>query len=86
MTLFELVDALGGELVCNEARVRRDGKWITLARIVGQDWQLTQVGERLLDSVKAPPPPVEPIEVVPVAPTRRGRTRKTVEVTADGDD
>ena len=24
MTLFELVDALGGELVCNEARVRRE--------------------------------------------------------------
>ena len=85
MTLFELVDALGGELVCNEARVRRDGKWITLARIVGQDWQLTQVGERLLDSVKVHP--VEPIEVVPVAPARRGRHRKPAvdEVIPDGD-
>ena len=85
MTLFELVDALGGELVCNEARVRRDGKWITLARIVGQDWQLTQVGERLLDSVKVQPPPVEPIAAVPVAPARRGRPRKPVEVITDGD-
>ena len=88
MTLFELVNALGGEIVCNEARVRRDGKWITLCKIVGNDWQLTQVGERLLDSVATPPPPVEPIEVVPAAPVaRRGRPRKpAVEVTTDGDD
>ena len=85
MGIDELTMQLGGELVCNEARVRRDGKWITLARIVGQDWQLTQVGERLLDSVTAPPPPVEPIEVAPVAPTRRGRPRKTVEVATNGD-
>ena len=88
MGIDELTLQLGGELVGNVARVRRDGKWITLARIVGQDWQLTQVGERLLDSVKAPPPPVEPIEVVPVAPARRGRPRKPAvdEVITDGDD
>ena len=86
MTLFELVDALGGELVCNEARVRRDGKWIVLGSIVNNQWHVTDIGQKLLDSVKVQPPPVEPIEVVPVAPARRGRPRKTVEVTADGDD
>ena len=36
MTLFELVDALGGELVCNEARMRRDGKSLShIARVLG---------------------------------------------------
>lgn len=85
MTLFELVDTLGGELVCNEARVRREGKWITLGRLVGQEWQLTPAGERLLASVGPPPPPVKPIEVVPVVTPRRGRPRKPIEVAANGD-
>ena len=84
MGIDELTLQLGGELVGNVARVRRDGKWIVLGSIVNNQWHVTDIGQKLLDSVKAPP--VEPIEAVPVAPARRGRPRKTVEVTADGDD
>ena len=86
MGIDELTLQLGGELVGNVARVRRDGKWIVLGSIVNNQWHVTDIGQKLLDSVKAPPPPVEPIEVVPVAPARRGRPRKTVEVATDGDD
>ena len=86
MGIDELTLHLGGEVVCNMARVRRDGKWIVLGTIINNQWQITDIGQKLLDSVSAPPPPVTPIEVVPVAPTRRGRPRKTVEVTPNGDD
>ena len=86
MGIDELTMQLGGELVANVARVQRDGRWIVLGSMVNNQWQVTEIGQKLLASVQAPPPPVEPIEVVPVAPTRRGRTRKTVEVATDGDD
>lgn len=88
MGIDELTLQLGGELVGNVARVRRDGKWIVLGSIVNNQWHVTDIGQKLLDSVKAPPPPAEPIEVMPVAPARRGRQRKPAvdEVITDGDD
>ena len=86
MGIDELTLQLGGELVGNVARVRRDGKWIVLGSIVNNQWHVTDIGQKLLDSVKVQPPPVEPIAAVPVAPARRGRHRKNVEVATDGDD
>jgi hypothetical protein len=85
MGIDELTLHLGGELVGNTARVRRDGQWVVLGSIANNQWQISDIGQKLLDAVSAPPPPVEPIEVAPVAPTRRGRPRKTVEVATNGD-
>ena len=85
MGIDELTLQLGGELVGNVARVRRDGKWIVLGSIVNNQWHVTDIGQKLLDSVKVQPPPVEPIAAVSVAPARRGRPRKPVEVITDGD-
>jgi hypothetical protein len=74
MTLFELTTALGGELVTNEARVRRDGKWVTLGRIVNNVWELTEVGQRLLDTANTP----ADLAPEPVKPARKPRTPRTV--------
>lgn len=80
MTIDELTLQLGGELVSNTARVRRGGTWIVLGSIVGNQWQVTEAGQKLLDAAALP---VEP-ESAP--PTRRTRQRKPVEVATDGDD
>jgi hypothetical protein len=74
MTLFELVETMQGELVSNQARVRRDGKWVILGRVVNNVWELTEVGQRLLDTANTH---VEPVPE-PVKPARKPRTPRTV--------
>jgi hypothetical protein len=74
MTLFELVETMQGELVSNQARVRRDGKWVILGRVVNNVWELTEVGQRLLDVANTH---VEPVPE-PVKPVRKPRTPRTV--------
>ena len=73
MTLFELVTALNGELVCNQARVRRDGKWVVLGRIINNAWEITEVGQRLLDAANAEPVTSPAAEPEPPKPVRRTR-------------
>lgn len=79
MTVDELALALGGEIVGNEARVRRNGSWIILGRIVGQNWDVTEVGQWLLDASNQAPVQLEDVPVAPTPP-KRGRPRKVLEV------
>jgi hypothetical protein len=74
MTLFELVETMQGELVSNQARVRRDGKWVILGRVVNNVWELTEVGQRLLDTANTP----ADLAPEPVKPARKPRTPRTV--------
>jgi len=71
MGIDELTLSLGGELVANVARVRRDGKWLVLGSIVDNQWQATEIGQRLLDAATAIPVVDEAKPVV-----RRGRPRR----------
>jgi hypothetical protein len=74
MTLFELVETMQGELVSNQARVRRDGKWVILGRVVNNVWELTEVGQRLLDTANTP----ADLTPEPAKPARKPRTPRTV--------
>lgn len=51
MDAFELATKLGGEVVNDEARVRIDGSWVTLA----VNGQLTEEGLKQADALKAKP-------------------------------
>lgn len=73
MGIDELTLSLGGELVANVARVRRDGKWLVLGSIVDNQWQATEIGQRLLDAA-ATPVAADSVEPKPVV--RRGRPRR----------
>jgi len=73
MGIDELTLSLGGELVANVARVLRDGKWLVLGSIVDNQWQATEIGQRLLEAA-AKPVAEDPVEPKPVV--RRGRPRR----------
>jgi hypothetical protein len=77
MTLFELVTALNGELVCNQARVRRDGKWIVLGRVINNAWEITEAGQRLLNAANAEPATSPATEPEPPKPVRRTRVTRS---------
>ena len=79
MTIDELTPKLGGELVGNVARICRGGTWIVLGSIVGNQWQVTDAGQKLLDAALPAAPESAPS-------TRRTRQRKPVEVVTNGDD
>lgn len=76
MTVYELVDALGGEIVRGRARVRRGSEYITLGEIVDGEMTLTEAGAKLVASVT--PTPAE----APVKPVRQTRTRRFTPIDA----
>ena len=77
MTLFELVEAMRGELVCNQARVRRDGNWIVVGRIVNNVWEITPPGQYLLNMVNAEQTAGLTAEPEPPKPVRRTRVSRS---------
>lgn len=67
MDTFEILHALGAEIVTNTAQRREpDGKYTVLGQFVGGTMVLTDVALRLAAEL-APPPP---------APAKRGRPSK----------
>ena len=80
MTVYELVEALGGEIVLNQARVNRNGQWIVLGAVVNGQMTLTEAGQRLVNTVAVQPMPAESVastaETPTPVPSRRGRPRK----------
>jgi len=50
MDVFELAAKVGGEVVNNEARLRIDGDWVTLA----SDGVLTEEGTKMAEQLAAP--------------------------------
>ena len=68
MTVYELVDKLGGEVCRGRARVRLDGKWIIIGQLNGDDMIFTEEGRQLLAT-----PDVMPDD----GPRKRGRPAKT---------
>lgn len=77
MNLYELVDALGGEIVRSVARVRIEGKYVVLGKISNGMQDMTPEGRRLADTFA---PPAEPIQEAPsrIAPAR-GKSKKPAE-------
>lgn len=47
MNVFELVEALDGEIVNNKAKVRVDGEFVVVGRVMGDEMSLTEAGEQL---------------------------------------
>lgn len=68
MTVYDLVEKLGGEICRGKARVRLDGQWIILGQLNGDDMVFTEEGRQLLAA-----PDVMPDD----SPRKRGRPAKT---------
>jgi len=49
MTVFDLMNRLGGEILSNKVRVTVDGVVVIVARLNDQDWVLTEKGQELLN-------------------------------------
>lgn len=51
MTVYELVEALDGEIVNNKAKVRVDGEFVVVGRVMGDEMSFTEEGEQLAASL-----------------------------------
>jgi hypothetical protein len=47
MTVFDLMERLGGEILMNRIRVMIDGKIVTVAVLNDQEWEYTEAGQAL---------------------------------------
>lgn len=47
MTVYELVESLDGEIVNNKAKVRVDGEFVVVGRVMGDEMSLTEEGAQL---------------------------------------
>jgi DNA-binding transcriptional regulator GbsR (MarR family) len=47
MTVFDLMERLGGEIVMNRVRALIDGKIVVIAILNGQEWEYTEAGQAL---------------------------------------
>lgn len=47
MNVFELVEALDGEIVNNKAKVRVDGEFVVVGRVMGDEMCFTEDGEQI---------------------------------------
>lgn len=68
MNVYELVEALDGEIVCSKAKVRIDGNWVVVGRIIDDVLALTEEGELIAADMaakkpakKKKPAPAEPV-------------------------
>ncbi len=66
MNVYELVDALGGEIVRGRARWRDGATYVLLGKLNGDEMVMTEEGRRLAAELTAPPSDVEsPAEAAP---------------------
>lgn len=70
MTVYELVEQLGGEIVRGQARIRRGRDYIILGRLNGDTMEFTKEGRELAASPE--PQPEAPV-------VKRGRKAKQPE-------
>lgn len=47
MTVFDLMERLGGEIVMNRVRAVIDGKIVVVATLNDQEWEYTEAGQAL---------------------------------------
>ena len=57
MDVYELINAVGAELVSNKAVARVDGTRVVLARVIGDKMVLTAEGEEMAKDAKPAPAP-----------------------------
>lgn len=57
MDVYELINAVGAELVSNKAVARVDGTRVVVARVIGDKMVLTAEGEEMAKNVKPAPAP-----------------------------
>lgn len=57
MDVYELINAVGAELVSNKAVARVDGTRVVVARVIGDKMVLTAEGEEMAKTVKPAPAP-----------------------------
>jgi hypothetical protein len=64
MDVYELITAVGAELVANKAVARVDGARVVVARVVGDKMVLTAEGEELAKTVKPAPAPAPKVNLL----------------------
>ena len=74
MDVYELVDALGGDIVSNQAVVRIDDEPIVVGEIIDNTFQLNEAGKAIVAKQKPAPA---------TKPKKKATTRKRAR-TADG--
>jgi len=57
MDVFELINAVGAEVVANKAVAKVDGQRVVVAQVIGDKMVLTAEGEETAKSIKPAPAP-----------------------------
>ena len=57
MDVFELINAVGAEVVANKAVAKVDGSRVVVAQVIGDKMVLTAEGEETAKSIKPAPAP-----------------------------
>ncbi len=57
MDVFELINAVGAEVVANKAVAKVDGQRVVVAQVIGDKMVLTAEGEEAAKSIKPAPAP-----------------------------
>lgn len=55
MNVYDLVKALDGEIVSNKAKVRVDGLFVVVGRVIGDEMAMTEEGELLVAEMAKKP-------------------------------
>jgi hypothetical protein len=78
MTVFELMERLGGEIVMNRVRVMIDGQAVIVAILNEQEWEYTEAGQALYNEHSN--------LVVEEAAATTSKTRKKASTTVESSD
>ena len=78
MTVFELMERLGGEIVMNRVRAMIDGQAVVVAILNEQEWEYTEAGQALYNEHSN--------LVVEEAAATTSKTRKKASTTVESSD
>ena len=78
MTVFELMERLGGEIVMNRVRAMIDGQAVIVAILNEQEWEYTEAGQALYNEHSN--------LVVEEADATTAKTRKKASTTVESSD
>jgi len=78
MTVFELMERLGGEIVMNRVRAMIDGQAVIVAILNEQEWEYTEAGQALYNEHSN--------LVVEEAAATTSKTRKKASTTVESSD
>jgi hypothetical protein len=57
MDVYEVIESVGAEIVCNRATARIDGAYVVVAEVVGDGFALTEDGKAVAALLRPAAPP-----------------------------